>query len=217
MTALSRILALLMAAALAGCAETPAPRLGTAKIVHFDAALARDKLSEYRRSHGLTPVSLDSRLTAFARKQAEAMAARDKLSHDVGGSFSSRIESVGLNNGRTAENVSYGVFTEEDALSQWRASPAHDKNLRMPEASRFGIAYARSRGARQRVYWAMAIAAEAPRPLATLAATGPSAGPAAIMAGPSEEGRVVVRRRVAEPAGGMASSLSAPFSGLFGN
>ena len=52
-----------------------------------------------------------------------------------------------------------------------------------------------------------------PRPLATLAATGPSAGPAAIMAGPSEEGRVVVRRRVAEPAGGMASSLTAPFLG----
>jgi hypothetical protein len=220
MTIRSRILAFMMVAALAGCAEGPAPRLSNAKVVHFDPGLARDKVSEYRRSRGLTPVSLDSRLTAFAREQADAMAAKDKLSHDVAGSFSSRIESAGLTNGRAAENVSYGVYTEEDAISQWRASPSHNKNLLMPQASRFGIAYARSKGEKQRVYWAMAIAAEAPAPVATLASGGPSAlpvSPAAITAGPTEGGRIVVRRRVEEPRGSFASSLAAPFSGWFGN
>jgi hypothetical protein len=220
MTICSRILAFMMVAALAGCAEGPAPRLSNAKVVHFDPGLARDKVSEYRRSRGLTPVSLDSRLTAFAREQADAMAAKDKLSHDVAGSFSSRIESAGLTNGRAAENVSYGVYTEEDAISQWRASPSHNKNLLMPQASRFGIAYARSKGEKQRVYWAMAIAAEAPAPVATLASGGPSAlpgSPAAITAGPTEGGRIVVRRRVEEPRSSFASSLAAPFSGWFGN
>jgi hypothetical protein len=219
MTVCSRILAFLMVAALAGCADAPAPRLSNAKVVHFDPGLARDKLSEYRRSRGLTPVSLDSRLTALAREQAEAMAAKDRLSHDVAGSFSSRIESAGLTSGRTAENVSYGVYTEVDAISQWRASPSHNKNLLMPEASRFGIAYARSRGAKQRVYWAMAIAAEAPAPVATLASGGPTAlpgSPAAIMAGPTEGGRIVVRR-VQQPRASLASTLAAPFSGWFGN
>jgi Cysteine-rich secretory protein family len=220
MTVCSRFLAFLMVAALAGCAEAPAPRLSNAKVVHFDPGLARDRLSEYRRSRGLTPVSLDGRLTALAREQAEAMAARDKLSHEVAGSFSSRIESAGLTSGRTAENVSYGVYTEEDAISQWRASPSHNKNLLMPHASRFGIAYARSKGARQRVYWAMAIAEDAPAPVATLASGGPTAlpgSPAAIMAGPTEGGRVVVRRRAEEPRGSLASTLAAPFSGWFGD
>ena len=190
---------------------------GSAKTVHFDAGLARDRLTEYRRSNGLSPVSLDSRLTSLARQQADVMAARDTLSHDVGGSFSSRIVSAGIDNGRSAENVSYGVYSEEAALAQWRASPAHDRNLRMPGATRFGIAYARSRGAKPRVYWAMAIATDPSTPVATLATTGPvSAGPASIMAGPSAGGRVE-RRRVQEPGASIASAITAPFTSLFGN
>ena len=211
MTPATRFFAALLLGSLAGCAETPQPSFRTSsKVIHFDPALARDTVTAYRRSNGLTPVSLDASLTAFAREQAQVMADKDKLSHDVGGSFSSRLESAGLANGRIAENVSYGTYTEEAAIAQWRASPGHDKNLRMPGATRFGIAYAKSNGPKQRVYWAMAIAADPPKPVATLASTG---GPAAIMGGRT----VVVRRRVEEPSGGVASVLAAPFAGLLGN
>jgi hypothetical protein len=37
------------------------------------------------------------------------------------------------------------------------------------------------------------------------------------MAGPTEGGRVVVRRRAEEPRGSLASTLAAPFSGWFGD
>ena len=219
MTALSRILALLMAAALAGCAS-PRPAAGNGQDRTFrrrSRPRQTIRVPPFARSDAGVPRLAADGLRAQAGRgdgrSGQAVARRRSF-------VSSRIESAGLNNGRTAENVSYGVFTEEDAISQWRASPSHDQNLLMPEASRFGIAYARSKGARQRVYWAMAIATEAPRPVATLGATGPSPGPAAIMAGPSEGGRVVVRRvsrsrRAAgfEPLGavlGAVRRLSAP-------
>lgn len=184
------LVAVLVAMALAGCASvTPT------------ATNARDWLIQYRTGNGLTPIRLDPRLAAFAQAQADIMASRDVLSHDVGGSFAARVEAAGLGNGKIAENVLYGATTEAGAMRQWQASPAHDRNLLMPGATRFGIASARSGGARPRTYWAMAIAADPPPPIPSMVDAGP------LIARP-----VAVRRT-----DGPLSGLTAPFAGLFGN
>ena len=46
-------------------------------------AAARDMISLYRGNQGLNALALDPGLMAAAQAQADAMAARDKLSHEV--------------------------------------------------------------------------------------------------------------------------------------
>src|SRR5450759_2741173 len=59
-----------------------------------------DMISSYRIQHGDGRVVMDSTLTRIAHEQAGAVAAKDKLDHDVLGGFTSRVHSAGA--GRVA-------------------------------------------------------------------------------------------------------------------
>ena len=132
-------------------------------------------ISEFRAKQGEGSVVIDATLNRIALDQAKAMAARDKLDHDVLGSFNSRMAPAKA--GRAAENIAYGYEDFKRTLDQWITSAGHRKNLLLPKASRVGVASARS--ATSRTYWAMVIAGdyEKPRPVAgkkTTSKTGKS-------------------------------------------
>ncbi len=88
------------------------------------------------------------------------MVAANELSHDVAGGFTARLLAAGLDTPRAAENLGGGYYSLDEAFAGWRASPQHDANLLMPQATRFGIAIAKDPRTRLRVYWAMELAAE---------------------------------------------------------
>ena len=123
-----------------------------------------DMISSYRVQHGEGRVVTDSTLTRIAHEQAEAMAAKDKLDHDVLGGFTSRVHSTGA--GRAAENIAYGYDSFPKTLSQWIDSAGHRRNLLMHGASRVGVASAKS-ATTGRMYWAMEIAGDYERPKLT--------------------------------------------------
>lgn len=125
------------------------------------AASSADLISNFRASHGLSRVTIDSTLTRLAQDQATAMAAKDVLDHDVIGSFNSRI--VPSRSGRAAENIAYGYDNFPKTLDQWIRSSGHRKNLLMQGASRVGVASAKS-ARTGRTYWAMVIAGEYEQP-----------------------------------------------------
>jgi len=165
------VIVLAAALGLASCGgQTPrsgplgAQALRALAAVHVDPAGAAAMLTAYRASHGLGPVRLDPALTAMAQRQADAMVARNEFSHDVAGSFASRVESSHLDTPRAAENISGGYYSLESAFASWRESPEHNANLLMPQATRFGIAIAKDARTRMRVYWAMEVAAEPDKP-----------------------------------------------------
>jgi hypothetical protein len=85
------------------------------------------------------------------------MAAKDQLDHDVLGGFAGRIGPAGA--GRAAENIAYGYDSFPKTLTQWIDSSGHRKNLLLPNASRVGVASARS-ASTGRTYWAMVIAGD---------------------------------------------------------
>jgi uncharacterized protein YkwD len=118
-------------------------------------------ISIFRIQHGEGRVVMDSTLTRIAHEQAEAMAAKDKLDHDVLGGFMSRVHSAGA--GRAAENIAYGYDSFPKTLGQWIDSAGHRKNLLLHGASRVGIANAKS-ATTGRTYWAMEIAGDYERP-----------------------------------------------------
>jgi uncharacterized protein YkwD len=121
-------------------------------------ALAGDyasQISAYRGAHGLSSVRMDSRLSAVALRQAQAMAATGTISHSAGGSFSSRV--APLRKSRAAENIAAGFLSFAETLKQWENSAGHRENLLMPGAKKVGVASVANARSPYRMFWAMVI------------------------------------------------------------
>jgi hypothetical protein len=114
-------------------------------------------ISDFRLKHGEKRVTLDATLTRIAHDQAQAMAAKDVLDHDVLGHFNKRMSPAGA--GRAAENIAYGYDSFPKTLDQWINSSGHRKNLLLPGATRVGVASVKS-AKTGRMYWAMVIAGD---------------------------------------------------------
>jgi len=114
-------------------------------------------ISSFRLKNGEVRVVRDSTLDRIAMDQARAMAAKDDLSHDALGPFNRRVAPAGA--GRAAENIAYGYDNFEKTLGQWIDSSGHRKNLLLHNASRVGIASAKTSSGK-RTYWAMVIAGD---------------------------------------------------------
>jgi Cysteine-rich secretory protein family len=93
-----------------------------------------DLISSFRLKHGEVRVTSDATLNRIAADQARAMAAKENLSHEVLGSFTSRIAPSRA--GRAAENIAYGYDNFEKTLDQWINSSEHRKNLLLRNATR---------------------------------------------------------------------------------
>ena len=114
---------------------------------------AASMVTQIRAAYGLGPVRIDPALTKAAERQAEAMASAGVLSHEIGGSFGSRMNAAGLGNVIAAENVGVGHRSMQGAIDSWQRSPGHQANLLMREATRIGVA-------RSGNYYAMVLAAD---------------------------------------------------------
>ena len=137
----------------------------------LDPAAAASMISGFRRNNGLDALTIDPDLTKLAQQQAQAMASRDKLGHDVGGAFNERLRNSGYKAREAAENISAGYHTLAEAFSGWRDSPPHRANMLLRNASRMGIAAVRAPGSKYKVFWALIVAApDQPRTRGNLAA-----------------------------------------------
>ena len=113
----------------------------------------QSEISAYRKSYGLPAVTVDPKLTELARQQANAMAERRSMDHNVYASFRSRMASYGA--ASAAENLAMGR-TFGDTFSIWKSSSGHNANLLKPNVTRIGLASASRHGT---TYWALILAA----------------------------------------------------------
>lgn len=125
----------------------------------LDANAAVSMISGYRRNNGLDALTLDPQLMRLASEQARAMAARDRLDHNVKGEFNKRMVASGFDAKVAAENISAGYHTLAEAFSGWRDSPPHRANMLLKGATRMGIAAVYAPGSKYKVFWALILAA----------------------------------------------------------
>jgi uncharacterized protein YkwD len=111
-------------------------------------------VSQYRRAHGLGPVKLDAELTAVAQRQAQAMAKAGVMDHNVAGAFAARVADVPV--GAAGENIAQGTKTWAETMQRWEASPGHNGNLLLPDATHIGAGVATS-GQTHEVFRALVI------------------------------------------------------------
>jgi uncharacterized protein YkwD len=143
--------------------EAPTGRsLRALEAARVDPAQAVEWLNAYRAKASLAAVRIDEEFMALAQAQAQAMAAADRMSHDVKGNFAARLADAGVRAAEAGENICAGYYSTQEAMLAWRDSPEHDANLRMRSATRFGIALAKNLHSRWGAFWAMAIASPPP-------------------------------------------------------
>ena len=157
------------AVALCGCAASAPPAepsfyqdLAQADVA-LDAATAASMISGYRRNNGLPPVTVDPELMRMASDQANAMAAHDKMEHDVGQPFRDRIRNSDFRSSVAVENISAGYHTLAEAFSGWRDSPPHRANMLNVSVTRMGIAAVYAPKSKYKVFWALILAGDAVR------------------------------------------------------
>jgi uncharacterized protein YkwD len=153
-------------AALAACADkSPVPeeqptfyRDLAQPDVTVDAAAAQSMISGYRGNNGLGAVTVDPELMRLASEQAHAMAAHDKMDHDIGRPFQDRIRNSPIAGSVAVENISAGYHTLAEAFSGWRDSPPHRANMLNRSVTRLGIAAVYAPGSKYKVFWALILA-----------------------------------------------------------
>ena len=150
-TALLLCGAVLSVAVLARCAADNPPPAGEPTFYQdlakpdgaLDAAAAQSMISGYRGNNGLPAVTVDPELMRLASEQAHAMAAHDKMDHDIGRPFQERIRNSrlprprrGREHLRRLPHVRRGIFR----LARFAAAPRqHAQRQRHPHGHRRGL------------------------------------------------------------------------------
>jgi uncharacterized protein YkwD len=88
------------------------------------------------------------------------MVRANSLSHNVAGSFSSRLAAAGIDPTEAGENLGGGYYSISEAMAGWRGSSEHDANLLIKGATRYGVAIAKDPRTDYRVYWALELASD---------------------------------------------------------
>lgn len=114
-------------------------------------------INEVRRQNGAKAIAYSATLANAARTQANLMATKDELSHNLGPTLRERVTAAGFK-GAVGENVAGGHKTLEAAIQGWLDSPRHRNTLLTNRFTQFGLAVARvpsGRKSRYGVYWAL--------------------------------------------------------------
>jgi uncharacterized protein YkwD len=113
-------------------------------------------VNEARRINGgHQPLTYNVALEAAARSQANLMAEKDTLAHDLGVTLRQRVSAAGYN-GAVGENIAGGQQSLQQALEGWLNSPGHRATLLSDKFVEFGLAVAHvapGRKSRYGTYW----------------------------------------------------------------
>jgi len=91
-------------------------------------------VNQYRVSHGLRALIVDTTVAGLAVEHSAAMAKAGQLNHDE---FPSRVRRSGF--AMCVENVGWNYRSPEGQFDGWRASPGHNRNMLDPRVDRMGI------------------------------------------------------------------------------
>lgn len=123
----------------------------------IDIIAARDMVNKYRASKGLKPIELHPQLSNAAAKHSKDLARLDKISHfgSDGSNPWQRVERTGYKPKLAAENVGTGQKDFSEVMKGWKASPSHNENLLLPDASHMGIALVHNGKSKNKTFWTL--------------------------------------------------------------
>src|SRR6185312_5087089 len=124
----------------------------------LDAPAAAIMISQYRQNNGLGSVEVDPELMRLAESQSNAMAAANKMDHDVRAPLGKRLNAGGYPATVAVEKISAGYHTLAEAFSGWRDSPPHRANMLKSGVTKLGIAASYAPNTKYKVFWTLVLA-----------------------------------------------------------
>ena len=101
--------------------------------------------NQQRARHRLAPLKTESRLMQAAQAYADLMAAREQISHTIGGlTLAQKAEAVGYAFRQLSENIALNTRLDGSFVvqEQWMKSKGHQKNLLATTSTDIGIGIA---------------------------------------------------------------------------
>ncbi len=87
-------------------------------------------INEYRKQHGLSPLTMDNRIVKEAKNHSIDMAHHTMpFGHKYFKSRIDRLHDQIKNSGAGAENVAYNYKDAQDVVKNWVRSPGHRRNI----------------------------------------------------------------------------------------
>lgn len=147
-------------ASLSACASiggfgTVVPSGATTPVELTQASILAAVNDARRANGGHQPMTYNGMLEVAARSQANLMASKDQLAHNLGVTLRERVTAAGYV-GAVGENIAGGQQTLQQALEGWLNSPGHRATLLSDKFTEFGLAVARVGGGRKSrygIYW----------------------------------------------------------------
>lgn len=127
----------------------------------LDPERARDVINQYRRDNKLKPLKLNAELTEAAKAHSRDLSKWDRISHygSDGSNPWDRVKRTGYKARLAAENVGTGQVDFEEVMRGWKASPGHNKNLLLSDASEMGLALVQDPKSEFKSFWTLVLAA----------------------------------------------------------
>ena len=136
-----------------GGTTSPAPSSPINNSAVVDELIART--NNERRTAGVPALTRNVNLVHAAQIQADQMAARNQLDHDLPGAqyptLGSRLAAVQYPMRAAAENIGEGFRSAAEAMGGWMSSAGHRANILSVSYTEMGAAVARSGSGRW--YW----------------------------------------------------------------
>jgi uncharacterized protein YkwD len=152
------IFALIVHACANGAISVPAPSRSDPGPTGSPATIAADVVrytNEARATNGLAALRTNAKLMEAARLHAGQMAAYQRMEHTISGAqyptMTSRLDAVGYDYSRAAENVAWNQRSAQAVVNTWMNSSGHRANILNPQLTEIGAAIARS--AKGEPYW----------------------------------------------------------------
>lgn len=127
---------------------------------HLDPVKARDLINQYRADNKLKPLKLNAELTEAAKAHSRDLSKWDRISHygSDGSNPWDRVKRTGYKARLAAENVGTGQVDIDEVIRGWRASPGHNKNLLLPDATEMGLALVQDPKTEFKSFWTLVLA-----------------------------------------------------------
>lgn len=127
----------------------------------LDVHKAVELINAYRRQSGLKPVKFSAELSMAAKRHCMDLARWDRISHygSDGSNPWDRVKRTPYKARLAAENVGTGQVSFDEVMKGWKASPSHDKNLRLADAEHVGLALIYDPKTEFRTFWTLVLAA----------------------------------------------------------
>ncbi|SDR11776.1 CAP domain-containing protein [Pseudovibrio sp. Tun.PSC04-5.I4] len=164
--------AVVLAASVAGCASFSAGPTKDVQLSHIqiNKQEALRQTNAWRTKYSLPPVKLDPHLNDVSQDMADHVAQLDSLKtrkHSAS-SLIKRTQASGYKSSAGAENLGAGYASISAAMTGWKTSADHNKNLLNKNVTHMGIARTNRPDGTYRNFWVMTLAA----PKTPVTATG---------------------------------------------